>query len=218
MATVAVLNSKGGVGKTSLAVQLAATRAYYGRKVLLVNCDIQDSALQAIAQRADNPRRSAITVAHITDAKALLPEILKAQPVFDDIVIDCGGRHNEVLRAALTIADCSVVPFAPRSFDVWGVADVAAAVAEAIQKGLAVKVVAVLSQADALGQDNEQAIAAVREMPPLQYLDSPVGRRKCIPEASSFGCSVLEMAGTTPEARHEIRRLTDRVFDLAESH
>ena len=54
-------NTKGGVGKTTLAVQLALARAHAGRDVWLVDGDRQGTALTAVSIRADEDRKSSIS-------------------------------------------------------------------------------------------------------------------------------------------------------------
>ena len=50
---------------------------------------------------------------------------------YDDIIIDCGGRDTASLRAALTVSDIFLVPFQPKSFDIWTTEKVCALVEEA---------------------------------------------------------------------------------------
>lgn len=66
---VTVGNTKGGVGKTTLAVQLALTRALAGRDVLVVDGDRQGSAQMAVAIRAESGRLPGLACVQYTTVR-----------------------------------------------------------------------------------------------------------------------------------------------------
>lgn len=210
---IAFLNTKGGVGKTTLALNFSIAQAMAGRDVWLIDGDRQATAMQAVAQRADAGKKPALAVSHYVDGSLLRAQVQQQGPKFDDVVIDAGGRDSAALRAALMLSDCVIIPFQPRSFDVWGVADLSALIQEtrAMRDGL--KVFAVLNGADPAGKDNAEAAAAVAGIDGIEYLDAPVGRRKAIADAAGAGCSVLE-GHVDLKARAEIRRLVDAVLAI----
>ena len=70
-------NTKGGVGKTTLAVQIALARALAGRDVWLVDGDRQGTALTAITLRADSGAMPAIACSHYSDGPALRSQVLR---------------------------------------------------------------------------------------------------------------------------------------------
>ena len=57
-------------------------------------------------------------------------EVLRLAPKYQDIIIDTGGRDTTSQRAALSVADVLLVPFVPRSFDLWTLEKVAELVEE----------------------------------------------------------------------------------------
>ncbi len=117
-------SSKGGTGKSTLAGQLAALRASAGYRVLLVDADEQQTAKLFSTQRKmhhpELPQYSADT--HLDDAVRL--EIQQKCNLYDDILIDVGGRDSRSLRSALAISDLLIIPFKPRSPDLWTIEDV----------------------------------------------------------------------------------------------
>jgi len=87
--------------------------------------------------------------------------VLHQRAKYQDIIIDAGGRDSTALRAALTLSDVLVIPFQPRSFDLWAMQDVLNLVNEANSMRDGLKVYAVLDQADSQGVDNSEAVQVV---------------------------------------------------------
>jgi len=209
---VTVGNTKGGVGKTTLAINLAIGRALSGRDVWLIDGDRQGTAQTAITIRAEGDKKPAIACAHYPDGSTLRAQVQQMGPKFDDIIIDAGGRDSTALRAALILSDVLVVPFAPRSLDVWALNDISSLVKEAraVRDGL--RVIAMLNNADPQGHDNEDAAAAVNDFPDLEYVDTPIRRRKPIANAAGQGMSILEYKPKDIKGTEEMDELMRTVF------
>ena len=111
---VLVGGEKGGVGKTTLAVNLAAMRARAGHDVLLVDADKQASAnLWASIrdqEKVDPPVRCVQK-----RGKGLATDVRDLATRYEDIVIDAGGQDSVELRAAMTIAALAIFRFSLRS-------------------------------------------------------------------------------------------------------
>ena len=114
----ALAQTKGGVGKTTLAVNLAVARTQAGRDLLLVDADEQGTASDFTELRTEqfgSPGYTAIQLSGV----AVRTQVLQMAGKYQDVIIDAGGRDTSALRAALTVADVAVIPFQPRSFDIW---------------------------------------------------------------------------------------------------
>jgi chromosome partitioning protein len=209
---VTVGNTKGGVGKTTLALNFAIARAIAGRDVWLIDGDRQGTAQTAITIRSEAGRQPSIACAQYADGSTLRAQVQQVGPKFEDIVIDAGGRDSTALRAALVLSDVLVVPFAPRSLDVWALADICSLIDEARSVRDGLRAVAVLNNADAAGQDNEEAVEALADFPQLQYLAVPIRRRKALANAAGQGMSVLEFSPKDGKAVEEITALVNAVF------
>lgn len=188
---VVVGNVKGGVGKTTLAINFAIARAARGRDVLLIDGDEQGTALTFTALRSEQAGL------HDYTAVALSGPSVRAQarqlaPKYDDLLIDVGGRDTGSLRAALTIADTLLIPFQPRTFDVWAIDHMRALIEDAATINEKLKAYSVLNAADAIGKDNEDAAVVLRQCADIHYLDCPLVRRKAFPNAAAQGKGVEE--------------------------
>lgn len=212
---ITVGNTKGGVGKTTLAVQLAIARALQGREVWLIDGDRQGTAAAAVAARAQAGKAPGIACAQYPDGPTLRAQVQQQRAKWDDIVIDVGGRDSTALRAALILTDVLVVPFAPRSYDVWALDDMAELVDEARSVRDELRAYAVMNQADPgeNSTDNAEAAAAVKEVPQFVYLPTPIRRRKAFSNASGAGLAVTEQTPRDAKAVAEITALLASLFN-----
>lgn len=119
---VALLNQKGGVGKTTLALHLAGRWAGKGRRVLVVDADPQGSALDWSEQRASlgHPRLFGVIGLPRETLHRELPSI--AADV-DHVIVDGAPRIAGVARSALLAADIVLVPATPSPLDGWASAE-----------------------------------------------------------------------------------------------
>jgi len=210
---VAVAATKGGVGKTTIAVQLAIGRALQGHDVWLVDGDRQQTAQTALSLRGQQEVLPGIACAAYEDGAQLRNQINLQKGKWDSIIIDVGGKDSTTLRAALSICDLLVLPFQPRSFDVWALSQMSKILTEAWQYREPFPVYAFLNCADPTkSTDNQEAVAALADFPEMTYLDTPIRRRKAIATASGYGLGVSEMKIKDAKAVKEIDDLAKAVF------
>ena len=113
---VLVGGEKGGVGKTTLAVNLVAMRARAGHDVLLVDADKQASANLWASIRDEEQVQPPVRCVQ-KRGKSLAADVRDLATRYADVLIDAGGQDSVELRAAMTIADLAVFPIQPSLFD-----------------------------------------------------------------------------------------------------
>lgn len=205
---VGVFNTKGGVGKSTLALNLAAGYAADG-DVLLVDGDRQGTLLTALGERPDTVPH--IASAHWADGKLLRAQITDAKKRYRNIVIDAGGRDSTAMRAGLMVCDVVLIPFLPRSFDVWAVKDMAELVDEAHAVRDNLRAWAVLNEADPQGSDNLEAAEAIQDIDGIVYLDARIGRRKAFADLSGSGMGILDRPERDRKAAAELSYLLQSI-------
>jgi chromosome partitioning protein len=116
--TVAVLNQKGGSGKTTIATNLAYALKRDGHQVLLVDADQQGSA------RDWNEANNGELLPVVGLDRETLPKDLQAiSGGYDWIVIDGAPQIAKLSAAAVRAADIVLIPVQPSPYDIWACAD-----------------------------------------------------------------------------------------------
>jgi|SRR6266511_3005392 len=114
---VTIANTKGGVGKSTLAGNLAWAFATQGgrRRALLVDADPQASVTKWFdLATAELP----FDRTQLTTARVLQQQLPRLRPSYDVIIVDCPPMQSDVTAAAVTQADLGLVPVLPSPLDV----------------------------------------------------------------------------------------------------
>jgi len=203
---------KGGSGKTTVATNLTVIRANSGRDVLLIDADDQETSTDFTALRTERKTDAGYTSIKLSGT-AVRTETLKLKTKYDDIIIDTGGRDTTSQRAALTVSDLLIVPFVPRSFDIWTIEKVSGLVEEMRAANPNLRAYTFINRADARGNDNNDAAEVLKDDSVLQLLDVVIVHRKAFGNAAAEGLAVTEIKPADQKASEEINSLYNQVFD-----
>ena len=212
---VVVGGIKGGSGKTTIATNLAVMRALDGSDVLLIDADDQETASDFTMLRNE---RAAVETTYTSiklTGQAVRTETLRLVDKYAEIIIDTGGRDTTSQRAALTVADVLLVPFVPRSFDVWTLEKVGELVGEMRAANPGLRAYVFINRADPSGRDNDEAAEALRDTNGLEFISTPIGTRKAFGNAAAQGLAVSELRPQDTKASQEIEMLYGYLYDIS---
>lgn len=211
---IAFLNQKGGVGKTTLAVNVADGIARRGKRTLLIDADPQGSALEWGSARAANLKEGADALFPVValPANFIHKELPSLARDYDCVVIDGPPRVNKVSAAAILASDIVIIPVQPSPYDIWATDEIISLIEQS--KGIRPEIAAVFVvnrkiTKTALGSAIGDALIDY----PLPVLETEICQRVAFAETASRGQSVLE-AVPRERAAKEITKLVNEIMEL----
>ncbi|MES2298642.1 MAG: ParA family partition ATPase [Pseudomonadota bacterium] len=207
---IGLLNQKGGVGKTTLAIALASCFAQMGYRVLLVDIDPQRSALDWAAARQGDPLFSVVGLPRASIHK----EIASIGAGYDIVILDGPPRVTDLARSAILASDLVVIPVQPSPYDIWAAEEIIKLVDEARIYKENLKACFAINRKianTAIGRDVRDALAAY----PLHVLELTVTQRVVFAEAAASGQAVWEVDPDSPASAETTALATEILEYLA---
>jgi chromosome partitioning protein len=203
MKVVAVLNEKGGCGKTTIATNLARGLQIGGLDVILVDSDVQGSARDwgAAQDQVDTPAVIGM------DRPTLHKDIPKVAGEADVVVIDGAARAEKMQTSAIKAADLVLIPVQPSAYDIWSsetVVDMVQARRELAGKPDAAFVISRQIVGTNLAGEAQTALESFD----LPVLSGRTAQRVIYAEAAGEGLSVIDVDPTS-KAAGEVRQIIE---------
>ena len=212
MPVIALLNQKGGVGKTTLSVHLAtalATGAESERhKVLLIDADPQGSALDWAAQRTAPARFPVIGLPKPT----LHREMPSLSQGYEWVIIDGPPRVGDLARSAIAASDLIIIPVQPSPYDVWAAQDIVDILNECLIHKPQLQsrfLINRLFSNTTLGGEVAEALASFN----IPVLKTAIRNRTEYAKSAKVGLTALE-SDPSSQAAKEIHALVHEVSEL----
>lgn len=211
---ISVINQKGGVGKTTLSIHIASTLALAGKKVLLIDADVQRSALDWAAAREDDPIFTVVGMPSNTIHK----QVKRLESDYDYIIIDGPPRVYDVAKSCIASSDIVLIPIQPSPYDVWSAEEVVKLINE-VKEPLSgykkIKAVFVINRKipkTVIGRDVEEALSNYN----IPVMKTHLHQRVTYAETASIGSSAIE-ADPESIAGKEIKALIEEIIKFANS-
>ncbi|UZO77679.1 ParA family protein [Microcystis aeruginosa str. Chao 1910] len=214
---IAVVNQKGGAGKTTISMNVAGSLAKRGHKVLVVDADPQGTATRWAASAEDDKLFPASVVGLSAATTKVHREVKKFLDDYEWIVIDCPpAADSPVPQSALLIADLAVVPLIPSPLDMWAAVGIREAILNVSSINEALQARLVFNQYQQNTSLAKEALEILSEFG-IELCDTRIGSRQVYRQSAVFGHTVHDFGSKAKEAIEEIEGLTDELLSVIES-
>jgi chromosome partitioning protein len=207
---ITIANSKGGVGKSTLAVHLAAWLHEQGHSVTLADCDTQQSSSEWIREAI--PELKAVRLGNPNEILNELPALALET---DYVIADGPGSNTETSRALLLRADFAIVPCKASMLEVRALAKATEVLRQAqdIRGGIpkAVIVLSMVGKNYRLTKDMKDAAAALN----LPLADTAMILRQIYADAPGQGEVVWRLGSRASDAATEVEQLFREILPEA---
>lgn len=210
----ALVNTKGGVGKTTNAIQLSTALARRA-PTLLIDGDPQESAATWAAWRRETLEAKGLTLKSPTTmclrGKAVIDEgrILSAN--FSHTVIDAGGRDNPSLRNAILLAQLAIIPIGASHLDAAAMTDLINLVDVARTFNPDLELSVLLTRIDVRTKDTNELIEFLTEHN-LTIFNARIYERVAFRRAIGEGLTVEECGRDAVLAVQDMEKFYQEVF------
>jgi chromosome partitioning protein len=208
MTVIAIAGQKGGAGKTTVALALAAEWMHRGQRVLLVDADPQQTA-RTWSEVASEQGRPCPTTVHMGANLWQPDQVPQLAGSFDRVLIDTPPRLGDVQRAALMVADVVLMPCGPSTHDTWALAASLELINQARTMRPEMKAAVLLTRkvtSTVIGREAREVLIGTG----LPVFETELGYRTDYQEASAAGMGASTYRPSSPAAA-EVRGLVDEL-------
>lgn len=206
---IGFLNQKGGVGKTTTAINVAASLIRRNKKLLYIDADPQGSAIQWHAVEGNN----AFEILHYPEP-ILTVDIEELSKNYDHIIIDAPPAIGDISESILAVSNLAIIPLSPSSLDIWSCQNTLEMIEEMKPERPGMEVRLLINrkiQGTKVGRDARESV----EKFDAEILDTELCQRVAYIDAMAAGVSVMQYAPNS-KAALEIEQLCDEIEQLCD--
>lgn len=210
---IAVVNQKGGVGKSLVSMLISAELAKRGFRVMVADCDVQATSMGWARAAPDAAPFPAAVVNLASYAEKTHREVQKHLENYDFIVIDCPPSLEALApQSALLVAHLAIIPIPPSPADLWAAQGVKELVSRAQTINDDLKGVILVNKVARTSL--ARAIVSRLEDFGIPVMSARLTNRTAYQEAVLAGVSVTDLGRDAKPAADELRVVTDEVLSL----
>jgi chromosome partitioning protein len=203
---ISISNQKGGVGKSTIAFNLAAALAERKNSVFVVDADPQGTISMWAKARARHEANKINPHIVFTESPWPPEEILKLseEKKYDFIIIDCGPANNKAMKATLVVSALTIIPVSPSPLDINSARSTIELIEEGARRGATKSKVFLLISKKIVGTNLAKEARQTCQMLKLPIFKTEISQRIALCESAITGQSVLEYAPNSAAAEEFI--------------
>lgn len=205
MPVLLIASQKGGTGKTTTAINIAAEFARLTFDVLIVDCD--KSVRSSSTWADDRAQDASLPRVHAIQKTGNVRETLKdLRTRYDYVIVDAPGHDSQEMRTAMTVADLMIIPVRPSQFDLDTIPGMVELIETAQDLNPALKATVLLTQVPthASATEEEEARDFMRDYPQIRRIDAALKIRKAYRDSIPAGKGVIETSNSSAKAEVQV--------------
>lgn len=211
---IAVVNQKGGSGKTTVSMQLAGAIARRSNKILVVDADPQGTATRWAASADDETPFPAGVIGLSAASNKVHREVKKFIDDYDYIIIDCPpAADSPVPQSALLIADLALVPIIPSPLDMWAAVGIRQVIQNVGDFNDTLQSRLILNQCQPKTTLAQESLEVLPEFG-IPLAKTQIQHRQVYRQSAVFGQTVHNFGNKASAAILEIESLTDEILGI----